>query len=325
MHQIEAQRQQSRWKFTDPFFEHFQKEGLTGHLVGLAATHTASATEVTGSSFDFIEKIALEKARSELCERMTIVELIHSGKTSHSLKDPNCTISRSNGWAAHPDLANAKASACLELLERDRVLRYWYSGRKPKPLSKDLLPFWPVELPDSVGNRMQLYSLPDPHSDAEVCMAAIVPRPNSDPRFIVHGFGAGLDLEAAIASACRETIQRWAFLYEECAEPGNQNQTNTPDFHQDYLLSPLGQKKLIAWTSGDLSLGLEIPTPKPLLRECSVEIYSTPLSQIAEARNTLFVCKDSHPNALPLVFGSQPQTVLKWLPNNSARWWHPIP
>lgn len=66
------------------------------------------------------KELAATKAVMELIERASLM-LWHRERQDDASRT-------SNGWAAHETLSQAKASAVLELVERDAVLAQWYSS-----------------------------------------------------------------------------------------------------------------------------------------------------------------------------------------------------
>lgn len=62
-------------------------------------------------------ELAITKAVAEFVERCALIDF--SNKRSD--------IKSSNGWAAHTENRSAEANAIRELVERDAVLRHWYS------------------------------------------------------------------------------------------------------------------------------------------------------------------------------------------------------
>lgn len=73
---------------------------------------------------------AVTKAVAELVERSALIEFA----------DVNPDVKTSNGWAAHFDLDIAKINAIRELVERDSILKHWYSKTPFEVVETDSLP-----------------------------------------------------------------------------------------------------------------------------------------------------------------------------------------
>jgi hypothetical protein len=298
----------SEWQLSEAFSEKIELEGLCGYLHGITATHL-SGLEISGSSFDLLKAEAESRARAELAERMLTVL-----RTAPSVA-PGAALARSNGWAAHPDVAQSKSSAFFELLERHRILHFWYSGRRPEHVP--LLPTasW---LPEGLANRMKLFRFPA-DDDYEVCMCVIWPEAKTGPRFAVTGFAAGDDLTKVSLRSMKEAIQRWAFLYDETPESDWQNLPPSALYQQEFGISEPGQNLLKKWLTEGLST---LSIPHPLALELSKANYEIETYQIHGVPYTVAKCL--HSDALPLVFGPQAKSLLPWLPDTSERWIHPI-
>lgn len=63
------------------------------------------------------KELAITKAVAEFIERCVLIEF---AQTQSGIKT-------SNGWAAHVDIELAKENAIRELIERDAILRHWYT------------------------------------------------------------------------------------------------------------------------------------------------------------------------------------------------------
>jgi hypothetical protein len=72
---------------------------------------------VTATGEADIRELAITKAVAEFIERCALIDF------SSNRSD----INSSNGWAAHTEARSAEDNAIRELVERDAVLRHWYS------------------------------------------------------------------------------------------------------------------------------------------------------------------------------------------------------
>ncbi|OYZ24306.1 MAG: hypothetical protein B7Y39_01235 [Bdellovibrio sp. 28-41-41] len=74
--------------------------------------------------------LAITKAVAEFIERCTLIDYAENNKK----------IKTSNGWAAHTEFKKSQENAIRELVERDAVLRHWYSRTPFVVLNSESLP-----------------------------------------------------------------------------------------------------------------------------------------------------------------------------------------
>lgn len=109
------------------------------HAFNIAGRLNNKPLLVTGEA-DSVE-LAVTKAVAEFIERCTLIEY---GKVHTEVKT-------SNGWAAHTNENSAQENAIRELVERDAVLRHWYTRTpfnfiSPETLPSDILSWSLMEL-----------------------------------------------------------------------------------------------------------------------------------------------------------------------------------
>lgn len=85
------------------------------HIINIIAN--LNGREIIACGEAETRELAKTKAISELIERSALITNSEKYNTQTS-----------NGWAAHPEKAQAKINATLELVERDAVLAQWYSS-----------------------------------------------------------------------------------------------------------------------------------------------------------------------------------------------------
>jgi hypothetical protein len=117
---------------------------------------------------------------------------------------------------------------------------------------------------------------------------------------LVYGFGAARDIEAALAGARREALQRLAFLWGEELPSEPPALAPTPDYHQEYYLHPPHHAVLRDWLSGKLRRAGK-RAPKPLLDTQPVSFVDL---RPAGLRRELAIAKAVSPRACLLRFGA---------------------
>ena len=210
--------------------------------LGLFSTHV-SGMELFGSSEQGVSG-ETSIAHWELLERILTWEVRELFKRPS--RSPYYRHSTSNGVALHTDLEQARRSARLELLERDRILRSWYGYLRPRllgtPVSSELggpeeYAWWEAHLPAPVGDR----------SRVEVAVSLGIPKDPKRP--VTLGFGAAESLARALQKSRREARQRLGFLWglrlPRC--PDLSRSDPSPLLHQDYYSHRRNQDLLLRW------------------------------------------------------------------------------
>lgn len=98
------------------------------HSFNIAGKINGKDILVTGEADN--KELAITKAVAEFIERCVLIEA--------SINQP--WIKTSNGWAAHTSEFEAQKNAVRELVERDAVLRHWYTRTPFRVLSLNSLP-----------------------------------------------------------------------------------------------------------------------------------------------------------------------------------------
>ncbi|HPI40816.1 MAG TPA: YcaO-like family protein, partial [Pseudobdellovibrionaceae bacterium] len=123
-HDINWDKTSSSWWKTLPFpienasvFEVRRPKGFrfNNFSYNIAADILGRNILVTGEGHT--KEQAVTKAVAELIERSALIEVA----------DADPSVKTSNGWAAHSDFEVAKLNAIRELVERDTILKHWYS------------------------------------------------------------------------------------------------------------------------------------------------------------------------------------------------------
>lgn len=139
---------------------------------------------------------AVTKAVAELVERSTLIEFA----------DANPDVKTSNGWAAYFDLEIAKINAIRELVERDSILRHWYSKAPFEVVDTDSLP---QAIKSWVATELASSEFPQ----LEILISSIGLGPTATA-ILKNNFGFGVighcsrenieeSIEGAIEEACR--------------------------------------------------------------------------------------------------------------------------
>ncbi|MEW6055686.1 MAG: YcaO-like family protein [Bdellovibrionota bacterium] len=264
------------WPKPEIYKETLRLEGLELELVGLSIERE-DGTIVTASAAD-VEGSPLRRAYFELTERAALFAkrdantfynaLDAMGGTCAVLREDQVFIpnpnprewkfSLSNGVAAHTDFEAAAESAFLELVERDRILRSWYGGLRPKAITRqiaqssllDQLSAWydieVFEFDEQLPGESRLAI------GVRVVGVFAFPKPNTGGASpFVYGFGAKRDLNLAFNHAIRECIQRVGFLWGEALSEELPEFSASPDYHQEVFLRAPGQRNIRRWLSGE--------------------------------------------------------------------------
>ncbi len=123
-------------------------------------------------------------------------------------KAPFYVHDSSNGWAAAPTAAAARARAVAELLERDAFLEHWWSARAPVRWRLEGLPKLPSACSRELERREMSYCALHFPTKWPIHVAGTVLR-RRRPHFFVLGLGADLDPATALRKSFLEAL---AFL-----------------------------------------------------------------------------------------------------------------
>lgn len=212
-------------------------------------------------------------------------------------RDALWRASKSNGLAIHTHLQQAIDNAGFELLERDRLLRFWFAGKQPL-----LIDIEPEALPRALlpHYEIQAYLFDLGHDRAQgLAVVGVFGFPREARRPLLLGFGAGPTPTAATQKALKEIYQRYAALWEEPLLQELPPLAPTPLYHLDYYHCPLSWPYLRKWLDGSLrerDLDLQPPQWSDL---SFVQWARIPTAQGGD----LFLVKATAANAFELTFG----------------------
>jgi hypothetical protein len=236
--------------------------GVSIHLAGFATEFDGEC--ITGSAAA-LDEMPLFRAHMELVERLSLLLAMRRGEpillrdasgarvglapVSHVFPDNTdphrWKWARSNGVAVAASWGDAARRARWELIERDRVLRSFYGEMTPRVV--DDAERMPGALFGDYGFQTYAFGASDPDG---VHTAGVFgfPRGNFP---LVYGFGARPTLDAAVAAARSECLQRLGFLFGEAIPEVSPAASPTPDFHQEYFLYPGHHETLRKWLCGE--------------------------------------------------------------------------
>jgi hypothetical protein len=300
----------------ESYFEHVTVGGLSLFSVGLLG-HGSTQSNVTGAAadregfpvdrafFEFIERLSLFSARSQTQPFLirdphgNVIGQRAVGRVFQRDRSPH--ISRaalSNGVALHTSWSGACAAAVAELIERDRVLRWFRGDIVPtrrdyvdRRLSRALREQYEIEV---FGFDPELHRLT--HSAVGVFL---FPRIPGTP--LVYGFAARRDADTAQRAATREALQRLAFLWGEPLPASAPNATPTPDYHQDFYLYSTHGPRLRQW----LHEGRQTRSTKPRAENAYFDGENTVFIELTPSGLAAGLCvaKACSARAISLRFG----------------------
>jgi len=301
------------WTFQEAFMQEATVGSLTLFMVGLVASGgdrnaMGSSTQADGypvnrAYFELLERISIYEAHQHdrvLAVRDAAGDIVGQRAAARVFPrdvSERLRLSLSNGVALHSSWQDACSSALHELIERDRVLRSFAGEFAPARL----------ELPESKLARATAEQFEtvayeigqrDPAPRHRTALWFMMPQEISLP--LTYGFGTAETLEAALARAEREAMQRLAFLWGEELPGAQVEPTPTPDFHQEYYLYPPNHARLTEWLAGAIKPRHPSQRRLPLFDgEPVTFIDLTP----AALQGKLYVAKAVSPSARQLRFG----------------------
>lgn len=163
------------------------------HILNITAIINQRELIVCGEADDL--ETAKAKVFSELMERSALI-----------VYGDGYQATNSNGWAAHPDCAQARCNAIFELVERDAVLAQWYTGTPFLELEQS---DWPIDIQQWAKNELAASEFPQ----MKILLSTLGLGPSVTVIFLNKtGFGVSAhstkatltdSIESAIAEACR--------------------------------------------------------------------------------------------------------------------------
>lgn len=312
-HELESLRENFPF-LTEPvevFKDEFQALGVQAYLLGLSANQ--KGLSVFSSAADF-HSFPTTRAYFELIERYAVLSSLTNSEDGSS---GSWVFSKSSGVAAHTQRSLAEKSALFELMERDRVLRYWFLQIQPT-----LVHATRGDVPASFLKEYDFFSFSFPclekESGVEVVGSFAFPFEPKNPFF--YGFGAADSLEQALQKSKREAFQRFGFLYGEEIPEQLPELSLSPHYQQEYYLTRQGQNAISRWIFGESEFLGHGFIEKAALSEKNIQFEDlTPLS----LQQKVFVVRAHSSDALRLTFG-QGHPDVRFLNGPSQLWIHPI-
>ncbi|GAB3042204.1 YcaO-like family protein [Natronobiforma cellulositropha] len=129
--------------------------------------------------------------------------------------EPTHLLGSSNGVAAAPTLQEAVLWALLEHVERDGIMRTWWTQTVPNQVDVDALPW----LREAIDERLPRADLSvrlfecESIVDVPVYGSALVSERDTYPTFVMAG-AAALDPDEALREAALEAMQGWPYLHD---------------------------------------------------------------------------------------------------------------
>lgn len=327
------------WKAPRVFSYGLKWRGIRLKLVGLrsqspdGAMITASAGSGSGpesyrrASFELIERIATWEAWKSPQQNFQFLDGSGriQGKISKSRVFPkqpshkHWRYALSNGIAAHESSRLACDAAACELVERDRVLRYWYAQTSPRPWKPRFSPEFRTELKAlEEGFEVLIRSFPSEYT-GEKAVVGFFGFPKKANLPLTYGFGSGDSLDLAYRHAMKEAVQRMGFLWG--IKPPNValESVAEPEFHMEHFRHEAGLAALRKWLEGEATVSRRRMQVRPLrFRDIQFADISPKCMQ-----GKWHVVKAIAPNAIPLTFGrGNPKIRLR--DAQGALWIHPI-
>ena len=243
-----------------------------------------------------------DRAFFEFLERASVFE--HTQK-SETPQGETWKSSISNGVAIHTSEKEATASAYYEVIERDRVLRSWYTNEQPE-LRDDLLDIETSKLFHSY--EFHTYRVPSHPGDLFLSFNCImtVARHIKNNIYIL-GFGVADDDQQASRKSLNETIQRIGFLHGEVMT-GEIDFSPSALYHQDFYLKPENSMLIENWLEGKNPVQVDLP-PLYEFEEMS-KIDITP----RELAGHFHVIKVTSSQRVPLIFGKDYKILNSHIP-----------
>lgn len=324
-----------KWKIEEEVSDHLQFSDVSLFRCGMTASGQGKMISASAAGLSQDMSNVHARCSYELMERISILQALANEEGFFSIYDLSASkigelkthdcfhqsphpdlwqYAKSNGVAAGRSFQDSALRAAAELVERDRILRSWYSNSAPKNLSQSA----PAELTFlSEHFDFRVVKFTDDFEFFQV--VAVFGFPRNGERPMIFGFGCSASLDAALSKASSEFLQRLCFLWEEVLPEITPDFSPSPHFHQEHYLYPLNQVEIKNWLNGESNI---VPVPTIGLKDFHF-VDLTPVDQ----RGKLCVLKAIHPRLIHLTFG-------RWNPVfedalgttfSSERWLHFIP
>lgn len=291
------------------------EEGLYPGITGSAAEMSQgkgqlSSRAVERAFFELLERGFLLDAEA-LCKKSDGLMLDYFNERGETLGTQACrailfpeagpdfegVYSKSNGVAIHTSFASALGNSAYELLERDRILRFWFSRKRPQEI--------PAKLPTALAalaDRYQFHAFlfnSGKDIDQQIAVVGIFgfPRGQKDP--LLMGFGGAAKVNVAVSKATNEVLQRLISLKDEPLSTDWPEPSATPLYHLEYYQVPEAWNYLKQWLGGELK---ELPIALPVPRWRDLQFFKLPLLDLPN-KESLFLIKARSDLAFDLTFG----------------------
>lgn len=274
-------------------------------------------------------------------EQVRVVsDLVHPRQSvrHEGVLGPKITAPTSSGCAAHTDWDEAKARATLELIERDAIMRHWFTQQPGTAVIPDTLPASIQQRLASMqdaGCRAGILWLESPYVPCFLAWAQ-----HEEQGFTAVGGGSGLDTAAAVNSALGEVETLvFAHLNEGFKDKAKPETVREPLDHANLY----GQKRYFRRADGVLhaqrsvdfaSVAQTAPASIDELYSKLAEEDRSPVffditperPYIDQGRTVIRVCKALIPQLIPLSFGYglEPKGMLDKV-HPSSKFPHPFP
>lgn len=135
----------------------------------------------------------------------------------------------SNGMACGTTLRQAVRNAVYELVERDVMLRAWFTRTPPKRIDLANLPSVAALKREFETDAYDIQFVSFPNELGVPTVGAVLTRTDGGLPAFVFGLAASLDLESACRDALRETPQMWLSLRQKIADGEHRRKFDTDD------------------------------------------------------------------------------------------------
>jgi hypothetical protein len=282
------------WRKPEVFIENATLLGQTSQAIGITVESDSGKIAFASAAGTF-SPLILKRAYFELIERTSILEAQESSQIffNEDLSAP-WSYSRSNGVATHVDINEAKHSATFEILERDAILRSWYSKTRPLQVTFSELGMEPPDPSHEVDIRIVRFP--------QTCIVlGVFGFPKKDKLPLFFGFAAGNNLKEVFQHAWDEAMQRLIFTADGPFPNALPQCQSTPDYHLDYYLYPPSSQLIRDWLEGPKREGITAGPPRFDKKPSQFSFLDLTPQHL---KNRLWVLKGCSEEHLPLVFGN---------------------